>query len=107
LLVARTGGSIESFIADATMIGLAPNLEAAGSVAHLRTGEHFFTFTDGLYSLRLPSGERMTWQQPAQAVASSDRQTNFLASVLQRIKALGAEGPFDDDITAISAGYRV
>jgi sigma-B regulation protein RsbU (phosphoserine phosphatase) len=107
MLVARTSGSVESFMADATMIGLAPNLDAAGSATRLRTGEHLLTFTDGLHSLRLPSGERMTWQESAQAVASIDRQSSFLPSVLQRIKVLGAEGPFDDDVTAISAGYHV
>jgi phosphoserine phosphatase RsbU/P len=107
MLVARKNGKVEEFIADTTMIGLTANLEAANTKTHLIPGEHLLAFTDGLYSLRLPSGDRMAWRAAAEALASVDQNRGLIASVLERIKEQALEGPFDDDITVIAASYRV
>jgi sigma-B regulation protein RsbU (phosphoserine phosphatase) len=105
-LVARNNGTVESFMAGATMIGLAPNLDTSNTVVGLGPGEHLFAFTDGLYSLRLKSGERMTSQLVSDALASAASSTGILQSVLSQIRASASDETFDDDITAIAASYQ-
>jgi phosphoserine phosphatase RsbU/P len=107
VLVARNDGTVESFMAGATMIGLAPNLDIESTVVRLNPGEHLLAFSDGFYSLRLKSGERMTSQMVCNALASAERSPSLLQSVLTRIKASASEEPFDDDVTAIAASYQV
>jgi phosphoserine phosphatase RsbU/P len=105
ILVARADGSIESFMAGATMIGLAENLAAQKTTIQLEPGEHLLVFTDGLYSFRNPSGEHMNWEAVSTALASADPDTEVIAAVLERIKDAATDEPSDDDITAISARY--
>lgn len=106
VLVARSDGSIESFMAGATMIGLAENLATQKTTFQLRPDEHLLAFTDGLHSLRNPSGEHLTWESVSTALAQVPPNADVIPSIVDRIKRSAAEGPFDDDITIISARYE-
>lgn len=106
LLVARTDRSVETFMAGATMIGLTSKLAAVKTHTRLNPGEHLFVYTDGLYSLRLSSGERMTYEDVKSVLSSADRSNSVIGPVLDEIKKLGADSAFDDDMTVIAAGYR-
>ena len=96
MLVARKSGKIENFPAGATMIGLTPDLNTISTLIRLQAGERLLAFTDGLYSLRLHSGERMTCEAVNKALSAADRTGVLIDSIFNHLKNLADDQPFDD-----------
>jgi sigma-B regulation protein RsbU (phosphoserine phosphatase) len=106
-VIVRKDGSIEHFLAETTMIGVSVNLATKGTPISLSKGDHLVVFTDGVYSLRSPAGDRLTWEAVTKGLGPPDSNRTFLNSFLARMKTTIGQGPFDDDVTIVTAGYRI
>jgi sigma-B regulation protein RsbU (phosphoserine phosphatase) len=107
MLVVRQDNSIEHFRADATMIGVTAKLNSSGMRIRLTKGDRLLVFTDGLYSTRSPSGERLTWEAVTKGLTVIGERRDFLSSLLGCMRNTIGHSPFDDDITMIAAGYQI
>jgi sigma-B regulation protein RsbU (phosphoserine phosphatase) len=105
-LVVRKNNSVEHFRADATMIGVTDKLTSNGTTIRLEMGDRLVVFTDGLYSTRSSSGERLTWESVMKGLTMVGESKKFLKSVLECMTTTIGHGPFDDDVTLITAGYQ-
>lgn len=107
LLVWRASSKVEEFPATGTLLGIGPNLAVTDTVCNLAAGDRAALYSDGLYSLKRPTEERMT---PADlAAAGGDHAPTaaaFLAAVRERLVAQSDGGPFTDDVSAIVVQRR-
>jgi len=95
LLVRRADGRVENFASRGTMLGVLPDRTFPLDTARLGPGDVALLFTDGLYSARLPDGERAAIAQ----VVPAFTEEPTVSALIDRMRGGSA---FDDDVTAIS-----
>jgi phosphoserine phosphatase RsbU/P len=102
VLIRRNDGSIEAIPAHATMLGLQRSLSVGQTETTLAPGEVALLYTDGLYSLLDPTGERMTPEAVTDAFRACDLDGEILPAVLDLLRQKGNSDTFDDDVAALS-----
>jgi sigma-B regulation protein RsbU (phosphoserine phosphatase) len=102
LLVRRAGGEVESIEAASTMLGITRELAPADSRVALKPGDGMLLYTDGLYSLRSPGGEMLTWLAVRNAFAAKLEGKGEIEGVIASLQANSNGTPFDDDLTALA-----
>ncbi len=101
LLLRRRGGAVETVPSLATMIGIHPGMEGAETVTTLAPGDAALLYTDGLYSSRSDSGERLTGDHLTKEFARLGGHGDLLARLVAELAQSKTEA-FDDDIAAIA-----
>jgi phosphoserine phosphatase RsbU/P len=104
LFIARPNARVDTIPSPSPPLGLGPKLDTSESVADLEIGDALILYTDGLYAVTNPQGLRLTPAHfrdlvPTAAPSGQD----FLATILEKLKAHAAGQPFPDDIAAIAA----
>ncbi len=102
LLIRRENGFLETFPSLTTMIGLYPAAEIDPTIITLASGDTALLYTDGLYSSKKESGERLTASTLAQAFAQLGASAEFLPNLLARLDPTPGGAGFDDDVAAIA-----
>ncbi len=102
LLLRRRGGAVETVPSLATMIGIHPGMEAAETVTTLAPGDAALLYTDGLYSSRSDSGERLTGDHLTKEFARLGGHGDLLARLVAELAQRSKAQAFDDDIAAIA-----
>ena len=97
LIVRTAAGEVRTWAAQGTMLGVLP--ESAGNEDHttLQPGDTAWLYTDGLFSLKNPEGERLEPETVEQAA----RTAGDLAALLAAMQAQGDGAPFEDDLALI------
>lgn len=99
VLVKRANGAIESAGPHATMIGVLPEFACEETTLTLEPGDRALAFTDGLFSLKDPRGERLQVKDVQRAMA--EESTTDLSALIRAVRR-GSDGkPFDDDLAAV------
>ena len=102
LLIRRRDGIVEVMPSRGTMIGIDSVLEVEEASATLASGDIALLYTDGLYSSKSNSGERLTGNTLTEAFARIGGGADFLPRLMaQLVQRSGAQG-FDDDLAAIA-----
>jgi len=101
LLLRRRDGTVETLPSRVTMIGVYPAVEIDETVTTLATGDAALLYTDGLYSAKSESGERLTSDILSQAFVQVGGSTEFLPRLIAQLERSGTQG-FDDDLAAIA-----
>ena len=104
LLVRRADGGVEAFGPHGTVLGLheesGPALEQSHTV--LKAGDVALLYTDGLFALRAPNGERFTPTAVENALPKIMPGGKFLERLFATIEK-GANGePSEDDIATVA-----
>jgi sigma-B regulation protein RsbU (phosphoserine phosphatase) len=103
VLVVRRDGHVESVMSHATVVGISGDLPTGESSVQLERGEVLLLFTDGLYSLRHPSGDRMMYPMVSEALSPVTASRPLIPVLLDRMQACSDGQPFDDDVTVVAA----
>ena len=80
-------------------------LEAARNEPHeLEKGDAALLYTDGLYEMANPRGERLTQRTLAQLLkpAGEGSAAAWLAEIIEKVSAHAQGEPFPDDIAALA-----
>jgi len=102
LLIHRADGRVEALPVGATMVGIHPTMELADTEALLAPGETVLLYTDGLYALTEPDGDRMEDAAVRKAFATISFKDGIFPSLPGAIVAQSNGKPFFDDVSAIS-----
>ena len=94
--------SIEAITERETMLGIHEHLTFTDATTTIGPGEAALLFTDGLHSLLDHNGERMEVAAVQSAFGNIQKDGNILEDLSSGLKALSNEGPFLDDVAAIS-----
>lgn len=104
LLVRREDGRVEELASSGPPLGLDHVEQSEDIIRPIAPGDGVLLYTDGLYEVADPEGERLL--QPALARLASpvaDTAQPWLAGILEKVAAHAAGVPFPDDIAAIAA----
>jgi serine phosphatase RsbU (regulator of sigma subunit) len=102
LLIRRQNGSVDALPSLTTMIGLSPAAEIDPTITTLARGDTALLYTDGLYSAKNETGERLTADALVKAFTRLGANADFLPDLIAHLdQKSGAEG-FDDDVAAIA-----
>ncbi len=102
LLLRRRGGAVETVPSLATMIGIQAGLELVETVTTLAPGDAALLYTDGLYSSRFDSGDRLTVDHLTKEFARLGGDGDLLARLVAELAQPSDTQAFDDDIAAIA-----
>jgi sigma-B regulation protein RsbU (phosphoserine phosphatase) len=102
LLVRRASGKVESFASDKAMLGVNPNLKPDENAVSLSTGDTLLLYTDGLYSLRGPDGEKLMPEVVEQALAEGPLGEEIIPDLLARLANRSNGAPGYDDLAVIA-----
>ncbi|MGI8438221.1 MAG: response regulator [Chthoniobacterales bacterium] len=102
LLIRRRNGSVETFPSLITMIGLYPAAKIDATVTTLAPGDTALLYTDGLYSSKRASGERLTADTLVKAFARLGGSADFLPELIGQLEQSSGSAGFDDDVAAIA-----
>lgn len=102
LLIRRQDGSVETLPSLTTLIGLYPAAEIGATITTLASGDTALLYTDGLYSSKKASGERLTTASLGDAFAQLGESADFLPSLLVELNQTSSGEGFDDDVAAIA-----
>jgi len=101
LLIRRLDGTLETLPSRGTVIGVYPAAEISETVTTLGPGDVALLYTDGLYSSKSESGDRLTSDILSQAFAQIGGSPEFLPRLIAQLARSGPQG-FDDDVAAIA-----
>ncbi len=102
LLIRRADGDVEEVPSLATVIGLHPALEVGETNTTLASGDTALLYTDGLFSSRSDSGERLTGDDLNKAFAHLGGGGDLLPRLVAELAQPSKDQTFDDDIAAIA-----
>jgi sigma-B regulation protein RsbU (phosphoserine phosphatase) len=102
LLLRRRDGSIEILPSRGTMIGIRPSLDIEATVATLACGDAALLYSDGLYSAKSETGDRLTADTLAKGFARIDAIADFLPDLIIQLDQASSGDGFDDDVAAIA-----
>jgi sigma-B regulation protein RsbU (phosphoserine phosphatase) len=110
LLVARRGraGHVESIRSARPPLGLNKAASSIEESCELAPGEAILLYTDGLYEMRNPAGERLGNDDLARLLPrpAGKTATDWLAEIIKKATAYADSVPFPDDIAAVAAVYE-
>jgi phosphoserine phosphatase RsbU/P len=106
LLIRRRGGAIEAVQSQSSLIGIEPAAEIGESVTTLESGDIALLYTDGMYSLKSTSGERLTNRALTNEFALIDGSGDFLPQLISQLVRQTSVQGFDDDLAAIALRRR-
>jgi sigma-B regulation protein RsbU (phosphoserine phosphatase) len=101
LFVRRADGAVESFGPHGTLLGVADELDLKHTRTRLAAGDVALLYTDGLFALRRPDGERFTHQALRAALPSITPGEAFLDRLLTALNKFSDSEPPDDDVAAV------
>ncbi len=84
------------------MIGLYPAAEIDATVTTLAPGDTALLYTDGLYSSKKESGERLTADTLVKTLARLGANADFLPNLIAELNQTSGGKGFDDDVAAIA-----
>ncbi len=102
LLIRRQNGFVETLPSLTTIIGLYPAAEIGATITTLASGDTALLYTDGLYSSKKASGERLTTDSLADAFAQLGGSADFLPALITQLNQTSSGEGFDDDVAAIA-----
>ena len=103
LLVAHRSGKIESLTSQAPPIGIRPHLECEETAARVEPGDVLLLYTDGLYSMENPGGERMSPEDIASLLPADSRSAvDFLNQTINAAHQRAGNVALPDDLAAIA-----
>jgi sigma-B regulation protein RsbU (phosphoserine phosphatase) len=107
LLIARRGGEVESMRSARPPLGLNKAAHSIEESRDLAAGEALLLYTDGLYEMHNPAGERLGQETLARHLPPLDGKpaTDWLAAIMDKAAAYADSAPFPDDIAAFAAVY--
>ncbi len=105
LLVARRSGQVESIRSARPPLGLNKAAHSIEESRDLAAGETILLYTDGLYEVQNPAGERLGNDALARLLPppASGTATDWLATIIRRATAYADSVSFPDDIAAFAA----
>lgn len=108
LLVVRRGGGIESIRSSRPPLGLNKAATSTEETCDLADGDALLLYTDGLYEVRNPAGERLGHEALARLLPPPGADAAlWLSAIIAKAAAYAREVEFPDDIAAFAAVYRV
>jgi serine phosphatase RsbU (regulator of sigma subunit) len=102
LFVRRASGVVEEFRSQGTILGVRREMKFAQTELHLAPGEHALFYTDGLFSMKSPTGERLSHCEVAEAFAQIEGGKEALPELIASMQSRTREPVFDDDVAAIA-----
>lgn len=103
LLVLRKEGGIDALRSTAPPLGLESPAGPGQEVAHLEPGDGLLLYTDGLYSVTEPSGQRMSQRSLMSLIVPARRAVDLIDSTLDSVRRHAREDTFTDDIAVFAA----
>jgi sigma-B regulation protein RsbU (phosphoserine phosphatase) len=104
LLVRRADGAVESFGPHSTVLGLRNDEPPDQSRTMLAAGDTALLYTDGLFSLRRPDGERFTHHDLSAVLPDIAPGESFFDRLLDTISRRSDGDPTEDDVAGIVLG---
>jgi sigma-B regulation protein RsbU (phosphoserine phosphatase) len=107
LLIARRDGQVESMRSARPPLGLNKAAHSIEESCELEAGEGILLYTDGLYEMHNPDGERLGHEALARLLPPLGGQTatEWLEAITERAAAYANSVSFPDDIAAVAAVY--
>jgi DNA-binding response OmpR family regulator len=102
ILIVRDGGKVESHWPQKTLLGVKEGLSVGDHHAKLGQGDIALFYTDGLYSLRSPDGQRLQHEVVEKSAAEKSFGAEIIDELLARIAAKADGAPVDDDVAVIA-----
>jgi sigma-B regulation protein RsbU (phosphoserine phosphatase) len=108
LLVARRAGHVESIRSARPPLGLNKAAHSIEESCDLASGEAILLYTDGLYEMHNPGGERLGNDALARLLPplACTRAADWLAAIIGKATAYADSVSFPDDIAAFAAVYE-
>jgi sigma-B regulation protein RsbU (phosphoserine phosphatase) len=107
LLVARRSGSVESIRSARPPLGLNSAARSIAETCELAPGEAILLYTDGLYEMHNPHGERLGHDALARLLSPGTGQPAcvWLPSIMEKAATYADSVAYPDDIAAFAAVY--
>jgi sigma-B regulation protein RsbU (phosphoserine phosphatase) len=107
LLIARRGGQVESMRSARPPLGLNKAAQSIEESCALDAGDGVLLYTDGLYEIYNPAGERLGNDALAASLPPPGGQTatEWLAAIMRKAQEYADTASFPDDIAAFAAVY--
>jgi len=102
MLIKRQNGKVESYWPEKTILGLGEGLTIDDMTATLDKGDVALLYTDGLYSCKGQSGERLDHETVQRSVAEGAFGADPVADLIARVQAHSDGGALDDDLSVIA-----
>ncbi len=102
LLIRRRDSVVEALPSRGSMIGIDPAVEISETVTRLASGDVALLYTDGLYSLKSNSGERLPSTALTESFSRIGGSANFLSQMIAQLVRRAHAQAFDDDLAAIA-----
>ena len=107
LLVARSNGRIDELTSSGPPLGVNGHAGCAEKEHELEEGDAVLLYTDGLYEVQNPDGERLTQHTLAEIIGTATGTAqSFLAGIVEKVTAHTDGRAFPDDIAAVAAVRR-
>jgi len=107
LRVGRTG-DFEELGRCGPAVGFEADAEYEQHTLGLRTGDHIFVFTDGIYETESPSGERFGWSRLHRALSESPEKPvrEIVDRAFEAAERHAAGSDPEDDISILGIGFK-
>jgi sigma-B regulation protein RsbU (phosphoserine phosphatase) len=107
LLIARRGGRVESMRSARPPLGLNKAAHSIEESCELEAGDGLLLYTDGLYEMHNPAGERLGHDALARLLPPIEGQTaaDWLAAIMREAAEYADSVSYPDDIAAFAAVY--
>lgn len=102
LLVRRANGSVEELLSQGTILGVRRELKYAQTMIRLSPGDVALLYTDGLFSLKSPDGQRLCHGAVAGALGSVSAQNEILAPLIEKMRSGALLTTFEDDMASLA-----
>jgi len=107
LIIARSNGRIDELPSTGTLLGVASETNCTEQISEVEEGDAVLLYTDGLYEVQNPSGERLSQQTLSRVIKPPNGTAQkFLGEIIEKITAHAEGQPFPDDIAAFAAVRR-
>ncbi|HEY4283163.1 MAG TPA: SpoIIE family protein phosphatase [Chthoniobacterales bacterium] len=102
LVIARTGGGIETIASSAPPLGLAELSQFTETNVEMHPDDFFLLYTDGLFGAADKQRQRLSPEQLAQSINSPVRNAeNILKAILRKSAPADPNGRQTDDVAAV------
>ena len=85
-----------------TLLGVRKESEFAQAALRLAPGDVALLYTDGLFSMKSPGGERLSHDRLVEAFAGISEEKEMLPALIEAMQSQARVAAFDDDVAAIA-----